>query len=313
MQKPLILIALLLSWGIPSSVADTADAVQKSGVERKITQTSLNTQHERGIAVRFPNDEGIENDPDVLVAVNFEDEHWKDVLSAAGSPERIFVVTPDDSVASFKALQRRAIAIKVERGNYYGGSLDYFFAKHQEGTEPEAIYFRYYLRFGEDWDGRGGKLPGFGGTYNRAGWGGKPSDGTNGWSARGTFSRADHQKVRIGTYCYHAEMTSQYGSVWFWSRDGLGLLDRNRWYCIEQYLRLNSPHSRDGIIRAWINGKLAFEKLDIRFRNTRALRIEKIWFNVFHGGKDTAVSDDHLFIDNIVIANAFIGPLALTQ
>jgi hypothetical protein len=63
------------------------------------------------------------------------------------------------------------------------------------------------------------------------------------------------------------------------------------------------------VIRAWVDGQLAFEKTDIAFRKTKQLRIEKIWFNVYHGGKIPAASDDHLYIDNVVIAKQYIGPL----
>lgn len=66
---------------------------------------------------------------------------------------------------------------------HYGLSLSYRF-RRQLGYEPEEIYFRYCLRLTDDWNPRrGGKLPGISGTYGRAGWGGRPVDGTDGWSA----------------------------------------------------------------------------------------------------------------------------------
>ncbi len=39
------------------------------------------------------------------------------------------------------------------------------------------------------------------------------------------------------------------------------------------------------------------------------LKIEQIWMNVYHGGKIPSPYDQHLFIDNVVIANKYIGPL----
>jgi hypothetical protein len=278
-----------------------------------ITIANLDSEQELGIASRYYHDQGIANDEDVIAAIGFEDDRWKGTLDVSSQPDTIFAVAPSEPIAAFQTFQGRAVAVKVKQGTHYGGSLGYYFAKHHQGQEPESSYFRYYLRFGQDWDGRGGKLPGFGGTYNRGGWGGKPSDGRNGWSARGTFSRAANGQVQIGTYCYHAEMTTQYGSVWRWDRDRLGTLDKNRWYCIEQHLHLNQPGSADGVIRAWVDGKLAFSKTDIRFRDTDKLGIERIWLNVYHGGKDPAASDDHLFIDNVVIANRYIGPLRVSN
>ncbi len=80
-------------------------------------------------------------------------------------------------------LAGKALRVKVAKGGHYGVSLDYRL-KDRTGTEPDALYFRYYLRFADDWHPeRGGKLPGIGGTYGRAGWGGRPVNGTEGWSA----------------------------------------------------------------------------------------------------------------------------------
>src|SRR5437660_1150006 len=80
-------------------------------------------------------------------------------------------------------------------------------------TEPEEIYFRYYLKFDEDWKRAtsGGKLPGMSGTYGKAGWGGRPVHGDDGWSARGLYvTRPGDDSTAIGFYCYHADMRGKY-------------------------------------------------------------------------------------------------------
>jgi hypothetical protein len=204
----------------------------------------------------------------------------------------------------------------MEKGTNHAMSLTYKFQK-ENGYEPEEIYFRYYLRFADDWDQtvQGGKMPGISGTYGVAGWGGRRSDGTNGWSARGAFHRSipDGNPLAgthpIGTYCYHADQEGPYGNVWLWQNGYRGYLMKNRWYGIEQYLRMNSPGERDGVLRAWVDGRLAFEKTDIRFRHTDRLKIEQIWMNVYHGGKKPSPYDQHLFVDNVVIARDYIGPM----
>jgi hypothetical protein len=113
----------------------------------------------------------------------------------------------------------------------------------------------------------------------------------------------------IGNYCYHADMKGYYGNVWIWQEGYRGFLENNRWYCVEQYLKLNAPGEKDGIIRAWIDGRPAFEKTDIRFRLVDKLKIEQIWMNVYHGGKKPSPYDQHLYIDNVVIARKYIGPM----
>ena len=113
----------------------------------------------------------------------------------------------------------------------------------------------------------------------------------------------------IGTYCYHADMKGSYGNVWGWQDDYRGFLESNRWYSIEQHLKLNTPGKKDGILRAWVDGRLAFEKTDIRFRHVDKLKIEQIWMNVYHGGTKPSPYDQHLFIDNVVIAKKYIGAM----
>ena len=187
----------------------------------------------------------------------------------------------------------------------------------ESGAEPEEAYFRYYLRFADDWEQTvdGGKMPGFAGTYGVAGWGGRPSDGTNGWSARGSFYLSVTEDnplagtTPLGNYVYHADMTGSYGDVWLWQEDYRGLLTDNRWYCIEQYIKMNTPTVNDGVLRTWVDGRLAFEKTDLRFRDIETLKIEEVWMNVYHGGTAPSPHDQHLYIDNLVIATSYIGPM----
>ena len=71
---------------------------------------------------------------------------------------------------------------------------------------------------------------------------------------------------------------------------------------------MNTPGEKDGVLRAWVDGHRAFEKTDIRFRHEPTLKIEQIWMNVYHGGTVPSPYDQHLFVDNVVIAKKYIGP-----
>lgn len=244
----------------------------------------------------------------ILFTCDFESDTWYKEWDIDKKDKHTDVVTADP-IRKFKPFRDKALRIKVDKGGHYGTSLQFRF-KERLGEEPEEIYFRYYLRFADDWDPvKGGKLPGITGTYGRAGWGGRRVNGRDGWSARGLFDGQNNDKTPIGFYCYHVDMKGKYGSHWVWDKNNLGYLQNNRWYCVEQYAKMNTPGQNDGILRGWVNGQLAFEKTDVRMRDVDTLKIETIWVNLYLGGTWTAESDHHLYIDDVVIARNYIGPV----
>jgi hypothetical protein len=247
---------------------------------------------------------------DVVFSCDFESPEWYREWGLE-KPEGGTDVVAEDPERGFERFEGKALRVRVPMGGNLGSNLRFQFAK-RTGSEPDEIHMRYYLRFAADWDAelQGGKLPGISGTYNRAGWGGRPVNGRDGWSARGSFSRKRDGETLIGFYCYHVDMKGKYGSIWNWDwdRDRLGYLRNNRWYSIEQHVKLNTPGKNDGIMRGWVDGQLAFEKTDVRMRDVSDLKIEMVWMNVYQGGMKPAASDDHMYIDNVVIARNYIGP-----
>lgn len=242
----------------------------------------------------------------VIFQCDFESNTWWREWNREEQPKRTRTVAEDEEL-KFKPLSGKALRIRVDQGGHYGVSLQYRFAE-RSGTEPEEVYFRYYLRLADDWKPtRGGKLPGISGTYGRAGWGGRKVNGTDGWSARGLFSGQREGRTPIGFYCYHADMRGRYGDHWTWDRDGFAGLENNRWYCIEQHVKMNTPGRNDGVLQAWVDGKLVFDKADVRFRDVETLKIEAVWINIYHGGTWTAAADHHLFIDSVAISRNRIG------
>ena len=146
------------------------------------------TDPQLGVAANYPADLGIESDPDAYLFSDFESSDWTQdwTSGTTGHQENLELVSTDPD-RLFEPLAGSALRIRVAAGDHYGASFAFKF-QDELGEEPTEIYFRYYLRFADDWEPTDtGKLPGISGTYGVAGWGGRPSDGTNGWSARGTF------------------------------------------------------------------------------------------------------------------------------
>lgn len=268
-----------------------------------------------GIANGFARDTGIEKHPDVIFATGFESPVW---LTEWGyySPRSNAEAVSEDPAQQFEPFEGRALRVRLVKGSNFGLDLRYLFAGNGR-QEPEEIYFRYHLRFGDDWNPYldGGKLPGIAGTYGRAGWGMRKTDGYNGWSVRGAFAaRPAAAKTvagltTLGSYVYHADVQDSSGDYWSWNEGPAGLLENNRWYSIEQYVKLNTPGKKDGVFRAWIDGRQVVERNDIRFRHVLDLKIESVWIDVYHGGVSPAPKDMTLYIDNVVIARSYIGPV----
>lgn len=270
-----------------------------------------------GIASGFRADVGIEAHPAVVFADRLERARLADDWTTAQLVQAR-VVRAGDEPGLAPAQPRHSLRVTIPRGENLGLDLRFdFLAKRQK--EPQEIYLRYYLRVDPEWmtSADSGKLPGFGGTYGKAGWGGRPWDGQQGWSARGGFGKPAaaghpaHRRLPLGSYVYHAGNRSPYGDTYLWGgARGGAFIEANRWYCVEQHIRLNTPGKSDGVLRAWVDGQPVFERRGFRLRDTPAIRIENIWMDVYMGGTKPAVRDMTLHIDHVVVATRYIGPMA---
>ncbi len=265
-----------------------------------------------GLAAGAPSLETLRRNPEVLFVEGFESDDWRRNWTEYDGTT---INTPRDPERKFAPLHGQALKVTVPARSTLGLNLGYHFQK-KLGYEPEEIYLRYYLRLADNWlpVADGGKMPGIAGTYGRAAWGGRGANGTDGWSARGAFKRMPspenplHGYTRLGSYVYQPDSRDPYGEVWEWGGDGGLQLERNRWYCIEQHVRLNTPGRHDGMLRAWVDGVPVLDRNGLRFRDVTTLKIEKIWMNVYHGGTTPAPRDISLYIDDVVVAKRYIGP-----
>ena len=272
---------------------------------------SKTTSIMKGVAEKYPLDKNISSDQNVYFATGFEDYWWKNDWKNGG---RMGQTISSDNENKFKPFFGKALSATIPKGKTLGLNQRLRF-KDLGVPEPEQAFFRYYIRLADNWDQTvtGGKLPGFAGTYNRAGWGSRKPDGSNGWSARGRFLktiRFNNKRINpIGSYVYHVDQSGNYGSAWTWSKGEAALLKNNRWYCIEQFVKLNDPSKRNGELKTWVDGRLVFEKNGLRFRLTKGLKIEEIWFNIYHGGTAPSPKDQTVFMDNLVVSKKYIGPV----
>jgi hypothetical protein len=122
---------------------------------------------------------------------------------------------------------------------------------------------------------------------------------------------AGHGRLPLASYVYHSASGSDYGEVMGWGAGGgAAFIETNRWYCVEQYVRLNTPGRQDGVLRAWVDGRAVFERQGLRLRDTASIHIDSIWMDVYAGGRAPAASDMTVFFDRVVVASSYIGPSA---
>jgi len=88
-------------------------------------------------------------------------------------------------------------------------------------------------------------------------------------------------------------------------RDGQVTLDLT-----ELVERWRTTGKRNGIVRAWVDGVLVFEKTDIRFRLNEGIKINEVWLNWYHGGRKPAAATHHWRMSNVVVARSYIGPMS---
>jgi len=242
----------------------------------------------------------------------FNAPNWREAWRGGKFEPTVAVVRADDRSLGFEPSMDgkggNALCIKIAKGGHQGThELEYNFAKHGY-LDPSEATASYLMRFAQDFrPAQGGKMPGFAGTYGVAGWGNHISNGSNGWSARSMhYPSPNGEPIRLASLCYLANMKERGGKSQFydWHESGVPRFERDRWYHIIQYVRMNSVVDgkgvADGVLRVYVDGKLAVNQTKVVYRNTEDLKIDRFWFDVYYGG-DPAPHDMHLFIDEVVI------------
>lgn len=180
--------------------------------------------------------------------------------------------------------------VKWLRVNYAVGGI----GPEQGGTgwrwpigKHEAAELSYTLRFSEDFDFvKGGKLPGLcGGPENVSG--GRPSDGTNGFSARLMWRKDGRGEA----YLYHKNQPEKYGHSFPFPEDFR--FPTGKPFQVRLAVTMNTPGQRDGTLRVWITlpgqgERLVVEQTAMEWRNTDSFGVDGLYFETFHGGNDSS-------------------------
>jgi hypothetical protein len=317
-----------------------------------------------GLANNYLNDEGIESHSDVLLHYSFDtlaesdgagfldgsadSNHAENIWSCVdeyptGRATDGSTLVPAIGIPGLAAMSQGSALcsrLKYEAGpanqqglGNYGMSLKKSVLDMTGEEHTDELYVRVYLYLGETWGentlNESGKRPGgisgtYGATSYAGGWGGRRTNGTNGWSARGGYVAQVpygynplQGSTTLATYLYHADQPTGYGEQLKWGLTLNGSIKKGRWYSIEQYVKMNttdgnnlqgSSGNHDGIVRGWVDGRLVFERKGIRFTDMDYIKIQTADFGLYYGGFGNTPHDQHIAIDDIVVAKSYIGP-----
>jgi hypothetical protein len=82
--------------------------------------------------------------------------------------------------------------------------------------------------------------------------------------------------------------------------------ERGRWYCFELMVQMNTPGQRDGRVAFWVDGRLAGDFPNLRFRTVESLKINRVSIMIYESRSD---GPRRVWIDDVVVATSYIGPL----
>ena len=283
---------------------------------------------DNGIAAQHPGDQGIETDPDVIFADDFESYAKASDLNSRW-----------DAV-----YQNQYVALTTDAPNVYAGqqalelSLPQQNAELSDATdklvspEQDALFLRYYSKFDPPFDVVGSNHNGTSVSahyfVNGQATPGVPADGTNKFlvnleSWRGEAATPSPGDLNV--YVYHPEQRSQWGDHFFptgmvlpnssepfdFGADFVSRPDiipeLGKWYCYEYMVRANTPGQKDGRIAIWLDGKLVADFGNLRLRDVAALKIDRFGLS-FHIGSNPNGKATKWY-DNVVAAKSYIGPL----
>lgn len=291
----------------------------------------------KGIAAKYPGDQGLSADPAVVLVEHFEDasldvigKRWDNVKNRAG-------------MSLTKDVPRGSAGVRSLLITHVGGEGTGAHLYRRLLPGYEKLHVRYYVKFDPgcfDVHHFGPRIGGYNPStpWPQGGAGNRPKG-----DDRLSFGFEPHGKAwRWDFYNYWCEMKTN-PSGRYWGNDFINdktlAVVRGRWICVELMLKLNNPVSEtNGEMAVWIDGRLwrsgnggtshfgpgfpagkwvwdsfhpgpgqPFDGL--RWRKSPDLKINWLWLYLYI----TKAPEGHVskvWYDNVVVARSYIGPIA---
>ena len=268
--------------------------------------------HGNGLAAGFPADRDIAAHKSVIFADDFESGKLGEKWDETGNPNGNVLGFADPSQP---ALGKRCVKVEAHLGKDMGGGFTKWF-------EPaDGLFFRFYTKFDPNCDyvhhfvtlrankgQRGGeKWSGFGGAGLKPEGSERFSTAIEPWGDWGK----NPPPGKWNFYAYWHEMTkSPDGKYWgnSFPVPEAPVIPKDRWICVEFFLRHNTPGQPDGEHAFWIDGALQGHWKGINWRKTPGLRANALTLESYFTDRWTKNAVNTVYFDNVVIARDYIGP-----
>jgi hypothetical protein len=285
-----------------------------------------------GIALKYPNDTGIEQDPAVLFVEKFDDG-MKNIMARYQNIYNESGMTVDSDVP-VGSKGPNALVMTNIGGKNTGSHL----FKNFHGGFDSTVYIRYYVKYPS-------VSKGF--IHHQGIWLGGYNPATDYPNPRAGICKLGNSRISLayepvngsmGSYIYWGEMQSDPSGNKCWGNDFVNgshtaqKITWDEWMCVEIMVKLNNPvTAANGELRLWQNGvevgywRPGFPKGTMtygKFTNDESalpfkgftwrtdpdLKINYIWIEFYD---DTTPSGEshHIKFDNVVMATEYIGPI----
>ncbi len=238
-----------------------------------------------------------------------------------------------DDVPQETRISDGTLRAEYKKNDASGRSGGFLFDPYFDGVEE--AYLTYKVKFDTDffW-ATGGKLPGLGGSTRginseTEGRGAIPSGcgyNDDGFSARLMWRRNRDQTIPpyFILYSYFAEKDD--GTPRQESNDCgdqyriFTGLEADKWYTIVQYIKLNTPGERDGVVVMWVDNEEVFRKEDMLIRKAgkEDLKINALVMHTYRGGARTdpvwhSPRDEFAFFDDFKVWVGDLGCIGINE
>lgn len=264
---------------------------------------------QEGLAAKYPGDAGIERDPDVLLAESFETDAWLKTWQEISHPKsKEIEIDPKLVLTGRRALR---LPFAPEAGDTGAGWMCHWW----EGSHE--VYLRYYFRLSKGGDWRNNKLLQLHGHLKGVrygpGAGKKPTGYDTVCSGTGVGGEKGPPWTRVMLYTYWPHQKGLWGDNVL-PQPGVEVrINEEEWTCQEVMVKLNDAGKANGEQRLWINGRLVVEQTGMEWRKTDQLVLNTIMLSTNTSAPPKAGQKRTVWIDGIVLARRYIGPLRVTE